>query len=190
MYLNRKFAGFIAGIMSIACLVQSVPAVAETSGGSYNMNISVNLSGEKKEISPYIYGMNQYGNINNYKNVTVNAVRQGGNRYTGYNWETNWSNAGEDWMNSSDTNIGDITNGAGYAARQLSKECAQYNVPYKITTLQMAGYVAADKLGAVTTAAPSDRWLKVLTRKNSELLLEPDTTDDAVYMDEYVNYLV
>ena len=37
---------------------------------------------------------------------------------------------------------------------------------------------------------PSDRWLKVLTRKNSELLLEPDTTDDAVYMDEYVNYLV
>lgn len=188
MHLHRKFAGLIAGIMSIACMVQPMSAIAESD--SYSMNISVNLSGEKKEISPYIYGINQYGNTNNYKNVTVHAARQGGNRYTGYNWETNWSNAGEDWINSSDTNIGDVSNGAGYAARQLSKECNQYNIPYKITTLQMAGYVAADKLGEVTSAAPSDRWLTVKNRKDGELLLEPDLTDDAVYMDEYVNYLV
>ncbi len=190
MYLNRKFAGFIAAIMSIACIAQPVSAIAEGSAGSYSMNISVDLTGEKKEISPYIYGINQYGNVNNYKNVTVNAVRQGGNRYTGYNWETNWSNAGEDWMNSSDTNIGDVTNGPAAAAKQLSKECTQYNVPYKITTLQMAGYVAADKLGAVTSAAPSDRWLEVVFRKGSDLLSEPDLTDNKVYMDEYVNYLI
>lgn len=190
MYLHRKFAGLIAGIMSIACIAQPVSAAAADTAESYSMNISVDLSGEKKEISPYIYGINQYGNTNNYKNVTVNAARQGGNRYTGYNWETNWSNAGEDWINSSDTNIGDVSNGAGYAARQLSKECTQYNIPYKITTLQMAGYVAADKLGEVTSAAPSDRWLTVKNRKDGELLLEPDLTDDAVYMDEYVNYLV
>lgn len=190
MHLHHKFAGLIAGIMSIACIIQPMSAIAEDSAESYSMNVSVNLSGEKKEISPYIYGINQYGNTNNYKNVTVNAARQGGNRYTGYNWETNWSNAGEDWINSSDTNIGDVSNGPGYAARQLSKECTQYNIPYKITTLQMAGYVAADKLGQVTSAAPSDRWLNVFSRKDGDLLLEPDLTDNAVYMDEYVNYLV
>lgn len=192
MYLRRKFSGFIAGILTITCLAQPITAIAEESDSSYSMNISVNLSGEKKKISPYIYGINQYGNVNNYKNVTVNAVRQGGNRYTGYNWETNWSNAGEDWVNSSDTNIGDLSNGAGYAARKLSEECETYNVLYKITTLQMAGYVAADKKGTITAneSAPSDRWLEVFTRKNSDYLLEPDITDNAVYMDEYVNYLV
>lgn len=190
MHFHRKFAGVIAGIVTLTCLAHPVATVYAEAAGSYNMNVSVDLSKEKKEISPYIYGINQYGNTNNYKNVAVNAVRQGGNRYTGYNWETNWSNAGEDWVNSSDTNIGDLSNGPGYAAKKLSGECEEYNVPYKITTLQMAGYVAADKLGQVTETAPSDRWNKVYFRKNSELLLEPDLTDNAVYMDEYINYLV
>lgn len=174
--------------------VTSVPMTfnAVAADNSYEMNVTVNLSGEKKTISPYIYGMNQYGNVNNYKNVTVNAVRQGGNRYTGYNWETNWSNAGEDWVNSSDTNIGDDKNGAGYAARKLSDECTEYNVPYKFTTLQMAGYVAADKDGTVKESekAPSARWNEVVFRKDGELSLTPDLTDGKVYMDEYVNYLV
>lgn len=192
MYLRRKLSGFIAGIFTMTCLAQPIMLNAENYVSSYNMNVSVNLSGAKKKISPYIYGINQYGNVNNYKNVTVNSVRQGGNRYTGYNWETNWSNAGEDWVNSSDTNIGDVSNGAGYAARKLSAECKEYNIPYKMTTLQMAGYVAADKNGTISAneAAPSNRWLEVFTRKNSEYLLEPDLTDNAVYMDEYVNYLV
>lgn len=190
MWLHRKFAGIIAGFMSITCLAQSTFNFSEASSETYNMNVSVNLSNERKEISPNIYGINEFGNTNNFKNVTVNAVRQGGNRYTGYNWETNWSNAGNDWINSSDTNIGDITNGAGYGPRKLSEECSQYNIPYKIATLQMAGYVSADKLGEVTTTAPSDRWNKVFFRKDSELLLEPDLTDNAVYMDEYINFLV
>ncbi|NLK70108.1 MAG: glycoside hydrolase [Clostridiales bacterium] len=190
MSLHRKFAGIVAGILSVTIFAQSTFFIPEASSGTYNMNVSVNLAGERKEISPYIYGINEFGNSSNYKNVKVNAVRQGGNRYTGYNWETNWSNAGHDWIHSSDTHIGDVTNGPGYAARQLSEKCNQFGVPYKMTTLQMAGYVAADKAGTVSTTAPSDRWNKVYFRKNAELLLEPDLTDNAVYMDEYVNYLV
>ncbi|MDE7104323.1 MAG: glycoside hydrolase, partial [Ruminococcus sp.] len=83
-------------LTAMVLAVTSVPMTfnAAAADSSYNMNVTVNLAGEKKEISPYIYGINQYGNVNNYKNVKVNAVRQGGNRYTGYNWETNWSNAG------------------------------------------------------------------------------------------------
>ncbi|MDE5935949.1 MAG: glycoside hydrolase family 44 protein, partial [Ruminococcus sp.] len=187
----KKIKPFLTAMM---LAVTSVPITfnAAAAENSYNMNVTVDLSGEKKEISPYIYGINQYGNVNNYKNVKVNAVRQGGNRYTGYNWETNWSNAGEDWVNSSDTNIGDAGDGAGYAARKLSEECEEYNIPYKITTLQMAGYVSADKKGTVSESekAPSARWNEVVFRKNGELSLTPDLTDNKVYMDEYVNYLV
>ncbi len=186
----KKIKSLLAAMVITVTAVPAPFTVAAES--SYNMNVTVNLAGETKKISPYIYGINQYGSINNYKNVTVNAVRQGGNRYTGYNWETNWSNAGEDWVNSSDTNIGDDKDGAGYAARKLSQECTEYNIPYKFTTLQMAGYVAADKNGTVAEneKAPSKRWNEVVFRKDGELSLTPDLTDGKVYMDEYVNYLV
>lgn len=191
--LNRKFAGLLAGIMTVTSAVQmSSGSISAENSDSYNMNVNISLSGEKKSISPYIYGVNEYGNVNNLRNVTVNAVRQGGNRYTAYNWETNYSNAGEDWLHSSDTNLGDIDDGAAYPARKLSANCLEYNIPYKMTTLQMAGYVAADKNGSVSEseAAPSDRWNIVKARKDGELSLAPDTEDGTVYMDEYVNYLV
>jgi len=187
----KKFAGLFAGICLIAnSTAPAVSALAEGSD-SYTMNVSVGLNGEKKEISPYIYGVNEYG-TGNLKNVTVNNTRQGGNRYSAYNWETNWSNAGSDWQHSSDTNIGDVSDGSGYAVRKLSETCTKYNIPYKLATLQMAGYVAADKNGSVSEseAAPSSRWNKVEFHKDGELSLTPDLTDNVVYMDEYVNYIV
>lgn len=193
MKSSRIKACIAAGVLTASFISGSiVNAVETTSAASYNMDITVNLAGEKKEISPYIYGVNDYGNSDNYRNVTVNALRQGGNRYTGYNWETNYSNAGEDWHNSSDTNIGDDTDGAGAAVRKFSKRSTDYNIPYKMTTLQMAGYVSADKAGSVsdTEKAPSSRWNEVKFRKDGELSLTPDLTDNAVYMDEYVNFIV
>lgn len=187
---KRRYAGIVAGIMLVSSIAQTMSAGISAEGGSYDMNVSVNLASSTKSISPYIYGINEYGD--NMKNVTATAARQGGNRYTAYNWETNWSNAGEDWHNSSDTNIGDEKNGFAYAARKLSETCVSHNVPYKMTTLQMAGYVAADKNGTVTEEekAPSARWNEVKVRKDSELSMTPDLDDGVVYMDEYVNYLV
>ncbi|MDD6586407.1 MAG: glycoside hydrolase family 44 protein, partial [Ruminococcus sp.] len=84
------------------------------------------------------------------------------------------------------------TDGCGYAGRRLSATCQKNNIPYKMTTLQMAGYVAADKAGTVleSEAAPSSRWKEVKFKKDTALTLEPDITDNYVYMDEYVNYLV
>lgn len=38
--------------------------------------------------------------------------------------------------------------------------------------------------------APSSRWKEVKFKKDTALTLEPDITDNYVYMDEYVNYLV
>ena len=74
MNFHRKFAGLVAGIMTIACLAQPISVIAETTD-SYDMNVTVNLAGEKKAISPYIYGINQYSSTNNFKNITVNAAR-------------------------------------------------------------------------------------------------------------------
>lgn len=189
---KRSCAGIVAGVMALVSMTSVMYTSTSAEGAGYDMNVSVKLDGERKAISPYIYGVNEYGNTDNLKNISVNAVRQGGNRYTGYNWETNWSNAGEDWHNSSDTNIGDITDGAAYAAQKLSKECEKHNVPYKLTTLQMAGYVSADKNGTVTESekAPSARWNEVKFSKGSELSMTPDLEDGVVYMDEYVNYIV
>lgn len=193
---HRKRTALIAGLFTITCLAQismnTMSGISADAAGSYDMAVTVNLAGEKKAISPHIYGVNDSGDGSNLKNVTVDTVRQGGNRLTGYNWETNYSNAGEDWHNSSDTNIGDDTDGCGYAGRRLSATCQKNNIPYKMTTLQMAGYVAADKAGTVleSEAAPSSRWKEVKFKKDTALTLEPDVTDDYVYMDEYVNYLV
>ena len=79
-----------------------IGANAET--GTYKTQININLSGEKKEISPYIYGINyDTKEPDSIKGVTTTVARQGGNRFTGYNWETNHSNAGEDCKNNSDT---------------------------------------------------------------------------------------
>ena len=189
---KRILAGLTASVLAAACAAQIPSILSASAAGSYDMQLKIQLDGEKKEISPYIYGVNESGNSNNLKSVKTNAVRQGGNRFTGYNWETNYSNAGEDWVNSSDTHMGDVSDGPAYQARQLSKECTEQGIGYKMATLQMAGYVAADKNGTVTDseAAPSSRWNKVAFQKDGALSDTPDLTDDTVYMDEYVNYLI
>ena len=138
MHSYRSVAGLAAAMLAITSMTQFSTVWAEDTANTYQMNISVNLNGEKKSISPYIYGINEYGDAKNLKDVTAGSMRQGGNRYTGYNWETNYSNAGSDWHNSSDTNIADDTDRAGYAAKRLSESCTKYNIPYKLTTLQMA----------------------------------------------------
>lgn len=167
------------------------PCTSVNAAGSYDMNVSIDLGGEKKAISPYIYGINQYGNQSNYKEVTANAIRQGGNRMTAYNWENNASNAGSDWKYSSDNNLSS-SDAPADCAQTLSAEAAKYGFDYKLTTLQLAGYVAADKDGTVleSEAAPSDRWNKVVLTKDSAFAEEPDLEDDTVYMNEYVNYIV
>ena len=189
---KRIFAGITASILALSCATQ-VPAILSASAaGNYEMQLNIKLNGEKKAISPYIYGVNEAGNSTSLKKVTTHSLRQGGNRFTGYNWENNYSNAGRDWNDSSDTNMGDVTDGPAYQARRLSKEAAENNVDYKMATLQMAGYVSADKNGTVAAseAAPSSRWNKVEFQKDGALSDTPDLTDDTVYMDEYVNYLI
>ncbi len=187
--MNRCKPFFAAAMVMAAVL--TAPFNAAYAAGDDTMNITIDLGTENKEISPYIYGINQYANQENYSKVTVNAVRQGGNRMSAYNWENNASNAGSDWKYSSDDNLSKSDEPAD-CVQVLSKEAETYNIPYKLTTLQMAGYVAADKDGPVSEeeAAPSVRWNEVVLTKGSEFAKTPDLTDGKVYMDEYVNYII
>ena len=189
----KKTAAFLAACVVTGCAItapmSNIPQTAVNAADGYDMKITVDLKGEKKEISPLIYGVNQY--TTPLKDVKTNSVRQGGNRMTAYNWETNASNAGSDWKHSSDTNLSESEDPAD-CVQQLSKDAAKYNVGYKLTTLQLAGYVSADKKGTVTEEekAPSDRWNKVVLTKGSDFADTPDLTDGVVYMDEYVNYII
>ena len=188
MHFKRCAAFLAAFAIPLSAASQRIIA-ADTN--QYAMNITVDLSGEQKSISPYIYGMNKYDDEAVLDDVRVSAVRQGGNRLTAYNWETNASNAGEDWKHSSDSFMSS-SNEPAKCVQDFSSVSVKHNIPYRLTTLQMAGYVAADKNGSVSESetAPSDRWNKVEFTKGSALSMTPDLTDGTVYMDEYVNYIV
>ncbi|MBR4345481.1 MAG: glycoside hydrolase family 44 protein [Oscillospiraceae bacterium] len=173
--------------------IKSVPfeEVRTQFGDSYDMTVTVDMTGSGKPISPYIYGINQYGHQEDYDKLSATAVRQGGNRMTAYNWETNASNAGSDWKHSSDRNLSKSEEPAD-CVRVLSAEGEKYGFDYKLTTLQLAGYVAADKKGPVkeAEAAPSARWNRAEPVKGASFADAPDLTDGTVYMDEYVNYII
>ena len=189
----KKTAAFLAACVVSGCAVSApisrIPENTVNAANGYDMNITVDMKGERKEISPLIYGVNSY--TAKLKDVKATAVRQGGNRMTAYNWETNASNAGSDCKHSSDNNLSDSDDPAD-CVQQLSKDAAKYGVDYKLTTLQLAGYVSADKNGTVAEEekAPSDRWNKVVLTKGSAFTDTPDLTDGVVYMDEYVNYII
>ncbi|HOP92520.1 MAG TPA: glycoside hydrolase family 9 protein [Acetivibrio thermocellus] len=157
------------------------------------VDIRIDTSAERKPISPYIYGSNQE------LDATVTAKRFGGNRTTGYNWENNFSNAGSDWLHYSDTYLledGGVPKGEwstpASVVTTFHDKALSKNVPYTLITLQAAGYVSADGNGPVSQeeTAPSSRWKEVKFEKGAPFSLTPDTEDDYVYMDEFVNYLV
>ncbi|PYG86898.1 dockerin type I repeat protein [Ruminiclostridium sufflavum DSM 19573] len=193
MVKNRKRIGaFIVG--SAMILTTMLPSGISSAASAGQVNVTIDTGAERASISPYIYGGNW-----EFNNAKLTANRLGGNRMTGYNWENNFSNAGSDWQHSSDT----------FAVSNAKIPEAQWDVPgivasdfheknqaageaYSLVTLQAAGYVSADGNGTVAEedAAPSDRWKEVKFTKDAPLSTTPDTTDDYIYMDEYVNFLV
>ena len=156
------------------------------------VNFNINTNQDRKDISPYIYGVN-------YQNYTfAKSRRQSGNRYTGYNWENNASNAGSDWFHSNDNHLPMImeipfenSEDPGIVLTAFHDTSLYYDA-YTLLTLQMAAYVARDKNGEVYEGqvAPSERWREVVNEKGSAFSLSPDTSDAFVYIDEELNFLI
>lgn len=191
--MRKKYLTAMAAIAAVVCSLNCNTQNCNAQSNS-EVNLKINTKKDTKAISPYIYGINSELM---YEEVNAGSIRAGGNRYTAYNWETNFSNAGSDWNQISDTYFqqnasADEKNLYGFPAINLSRQCESKNNAYSIMTLQLAGYVAADDKGEVTQneTAPSDRWNKVELVKGEEFSLEPDLNDGTVYMDEFVNYLV
>jgi len=165
--------------------------VFNSSAGAANINVTYNINTNlnRTPISKYIYGTNFY------MNTDYTIQRIGGNRCTAYNWENNWSNAGSDYLFENDT-MWDSSNppvpGLGY-----TKLIDQSNLINQdsIVTLQLAGYVSAPIFGQNLDQypAPSQYFYPVQFAKGAPFCSppnNPNTSDNVVYMDEFVNFLV
>jgi len=160
---------------------QSNPAVAA-------VNVAVTIyPAQTHAISPYIYGIND-GVAGAPADLTF--ARRGGNRWTAYNWETNASNAGSDYLYQNDNYL----SGSAAAAEAVRSFIAgnQANGMASLVTVQMQGLVAGDENGPVSTSNPPDltRFKQVVNQKSSQsgvpFTTSPLTTDANVYMDEFI----
>jgi hypothetical protein len=116
--------------------------------------------------------------------------RDGGNRWTAYNWETNASNAGSDYIYENDSFLSSSNVPAeavrGFIAQDQAGGMAS------LVTVQLQGLVSADENGPVSVTNPPDltRFKTVVDRKSTvsatPFTITPPTTDANVFMDEFV----
>ena len=138
-------------------------------------------------ISPYIYGTNFYsGNTSPQPNFTFD--RDGGNRWTAYNWETNASNAGSDYIYNNDNYLS-ASNVPAEAVRSFIAGDQNAGLA-SLVTLQLQGYVSADENGQVLPPFPNlTRFKPVVDKKitvsNAPFTFDPTKFDANVYMDEF-----
>jgi hypothetical protein len=143
----------------------------------------------KHAISPLIYGTNGDRDLATNKQT---AVRLGGNRWTAWNWENNASNAGVDWCFQNDGLLSS-SNTPAEAVRPDIVEAKAAGAALVIT-VPIVDYVAADKNGGCDVRNSGPNYLQTRFNQNkptkgSALSLTPNSTDDFVYQDEFVNWL-
>ena len=187
----------ISKVTQLAKLTTALVLIVNVSRAQ--IQFAINAGAPVKDISPYIYGINAISQspavYASLSDLNPGSDRLGGNRLTGYNWETNASSAGADYHHQNDNwlTLNPLQAMSGPAGTLRSfHEYARSLGRYSIIQLPMAGYVAADISGAVSEeqTAPSARWKRVQFRKEAPFTLQPDLSDDVVYIDECVNLLV
>lgn len=160
-----------------------------------NVTYTINTGTGRTTISPYVYGNNMVEPWSRLKTENITARRLGGNRLTGYNWEHNFSNAGNDYgPHSTDTYLF-IPMGIPVSTTPAKIVTAFHDTSkvlgtYSLVTIPAAGYVARNTTKFVTTNPPSADWDRIQTIKGSAFSLTPNTTDGVVYTDEFLNYLI
>ena len=155
-----------------------------------DLGFAIDSTQDVRAISRFIYGLNGWDAVRP-KNLTLS--RSGGNRMTAYNWETNASNAGSDYFNENDSFLGggNTPNGA-VAPGIVAARTAGAGI---VVTMPTIGHVSADKSSAdqedvnVTPNYIDVRFHRSVPRKNAPFTLTPDTSDNFVYQDEYINFL-
>ncbi|HUN92067.1 MAG TPA: glycoside hydrolase family 44 protein [Burkholderiaceae bacterium] len=161
-------------------------AAGSTAAGAVEVTLDPSTT---HAISPYVYGVNSGVAIPG-ASTGATIDRAGGNRWTAYNWQTNASNAGSDYLYESD----DYLSGSSTPAEAVRAFIAsdQAKGMASIVTFQMQGLVAGDESGPVGTANPPDmtRFKTVVFRKSSvsstPFTVKPPTAGAAVFMDEFI----
>jgi len=177
----------VSALNSIGESANSNQASATPANTPADITITIDPT-KTKPISPYIYGLNFYfGETNPPPLLTMD--RDGGNRWTAYNWETNASNAGSDFLYESDNFLSSSNVPAeavrGFIAQDQAADMAS------LVTVQLQGLVSADENGPVSVANPPDltRFKQVVDKKSTmssvPFTATPPTTDANVFMDEF-----
>ena len=166
----------------------SAQASATPASPTANVTITINPA-QTKPISPYIYGLNFYSGVTGAP-PQLTFDRAGGNRWTAYNWETNASNAGSDYLYENDDYLSSSTTPAEAVRTFIAGD--QSNGLASLITVQLQGLVSGDESGPVSVASPPDltRFKQVVDQKSTvsstPFTITPPTTDANVYMDEFV----
>ncbi|HKV26085.1 MAG TPA: glycoside hydrolase family 44 protein [Candidatus Acidoferrum sp.] len=179
----------VSALNSVGESANSAQVSATPANAAANVTISINPA-VTKPISPYIYGINFYSGITNSPRL-LTFDRDGGNRWTAYNWITNASNAGSDYLYENDNYLSS-SNVPAEAVRSFIA-ADQANSMASLVTLQLQGLVSADENGPVSTSNPPDltRFRPVVVKKSTAsaapftLTPPPASTDNNVYMDEF-----
>ncbi len=192
MTLKRKSFRRLAALCASVLLLTHFSYSEVAAENDYDVTVSIDVNADNIAISPYIYGINDTADVTS---ADYAALVQGGGLFSTYNWENNCSNSGSDDYN---TNRNEMYNRYGWglsspaaAVHALMGKSEMYGVNYTVTTLPTMGYVAADSNGPILDGqeAPSDRW-KVLEFRSKNSDINIDATDDKVYLDEYLRYLI
>jgi len=172
-----------AGESANSSEVSATPTVAPP-----DVTITIDPS-TTKPISPWIYGINFYTGVTGAPpHLTID--RAGGNRWTAYNWETNASNAGSDYIYDNDNYLSSSTTPAEAVRSFVAAD--QGLGMASLMTVQLQGLVSADENGPVSVTNPPDmtRFKTVVDKKgtvsSAPFTTTPPTSDAYVYMDEFL----
>jgi hypothetical protein len=162
--------------------------------GPSDVSFAIDSTMDVAPISPYIYGLNAptWGDGSG-----ATLTRFGGNRVTAYNWETNASNAGMDYMYENDDYLCASSDPAcahpGEVVRRMVS-AAQAHQAASLVAVPMAGYVSADEGpgGDVRSSGSnylSTRFHPIAFHDPMPFGATPNLTDGVVYADEMVHFV-
>lgn len=157
--------------------------------GGVDVTFDVRADEDLHRISPLIYGTNGANGIGtNHQRL----VRLGGNRWTAYNWENNASNAGSDW-NFQNDNFLSASSVPGAPVQSAIEEASGAGAA-TLVTIPIVDYVSADKNGDGDVRNSGSSYLSTRFNENHDtkptaLSTSPDTSDGAVYQDEFVSWV-
>lgn len=188
-FLISSLSATLFGLLSCGGIPEPDIVITPDTPASSQVSFVIDSTKDKQAISPFIYGINFHNFAGRPANIPL--TREGGNRWSAYNWENNASNAGTDWYNQNDGYLSD-SNEPGRAITDIIDAAFAHNAAALIT-IPILGYVAADKSpGGDVADTPSyltARFKLCKPAKGSAFSLTPNTADNVVYQDEFVNFL-